>query len=65
MFSVVKVRDGLARDDYRDPGWYSHPPGTVAYEFTGEPPPAARAEPPASPGRLLAARKTRGGHRAH
>jgi FtsP/CotA-like multicopper oxidase with cupredoxin domain len=34
MFSVVKVRDGLARDDYRDPGWYKHPPGTVAWEWT-------------------------------
>ncbi|WP_341701831.1 copper oxidase [Ferrovibrio sp.] len=35
MFSVVKVRDGLARGDYRDPGWYRHPPGTVAREWTG------------------------------
>ena len=26
MFSVVKVREGLARDDYKDPGWYQHPP---------------------------------------
>ena len=25
MFSVVKVREGLARDDYKDPGWYKHP----------------------------------------
>jgi len=32
MFSVVKVRKGLARDDYSDPGWYQHPSGTVAYE---------------------------------
>jgi len=32
MFTVVKVRDGLAHDDYRDPGWYRHPPGTVAWE---------------------------------
>lgn len=32
MFSVVKVREGLARDDYRDPGWYQHPAGTVSYE---------------------------------
>jgi len=29
MFTVVKVRDGLAAGDYRDPGWYAHPPGTV------------------------------------
>ena len=35
MFTVLKVREGLARDDYRDPGWYVHPPGTVAREVTG------------------------------
>jgi FtsP/CotA-like multicopper oxidase with cupredoxin domain len=29
MFTVVKVRDGLASGDYRDPGWYKHPAGTV------------------------------------
>ena len=50
MFSVVKVREGLARDDYKDPGWYTHPPGTVAREWTGEPPQAARPESaPAGP----------------
>ncbi len=31
MFTVLKVREGLARDDYADPGWYAHPPGTQAY----------------------------------
>ena len=36
MFTVVKVREGLARNDYRDPGWYRHPPGTVAYEWKGD-----------------------------
>jgi manganese oxidase len=35
MFTVLKVREGLARNDYRDPGWYRHPPGTVAYEWKG------------------------------
>jgi len=35
MFTVVKVRKGLARDDYRDPGWYGHPPGSRAYELQG------------------------------
>ena len=25
---IVKVRDGLT--SYEDPGWYKHPPGTVA-----------------------------------
>ncbi|MDF1671627.1 MAG: copper oxidase [Roseovarius sp.] len=36
MFSVVKVREGIDRDDYSDPGWYENPPGTQAYEWTGE-----------------------------
>ncbi|MBU3737077.1 MAG: copper oxidase, partial [Methylobacterium sp.] len=35
MFTVLKVRAGLARDDYRDPGWYTHPQGSVAREVTG------------------------------
>jgi FtsP/CotA-like multicopper oxidase with cupredoxin domain len=42
MFSVVKVREGLAHDDYKDPGPYQHPPGTVAYEFNGPAPDAPR-----------------------
>ena len=35
MFSIVKVREGIAPDDYSDPGWYENPPGTEAYEWTG------------------------------
>ncbi|MGZ8257668.1 MAG: copper oxidase, partial [Methylotenera sp.] len=42
MFTTVKVRDGLARDDYKDPGPYKHPKGTVAYEYTGEAPAVQR-----------------------
>ncbi|RWL02483.1 MAG: copper oxidase [Mesorhizobium sp.] len=38
MFSVVKVREGLASNDYADPGWYQHPEGTVAYEWKGDVP---------------------------
>jgi manganese oxidase len=66
MFAVVKVRQGLARGDYRDPGWYQHPPGTVAYEWTGEAPAAARAEPASTPaaGSALKARKP-SGHAGH
>jgi manganese oxidase len=44
MFTVLKIREGLGRSDYSDPGWYQHPSGTVAYEWTGELPPAHRAE---------------------
>jgi len=43
MFSVVKVRRNQKRGDYRDPGWYQHPPGTVAYEYTGPTPPAVQS----------------------
>jgi manganese oxidase len=32
MFTVMKVREDLAPNDYHDPGWYKHPQGTVAYE---------------------------------
>jgi FtsP/CotA-like multicopper oxidase with cupredoxin domain len=35
MFTLVKVRDDQARDDYRDPGWYDHPAGTVAHRVAG------------------------------
>jgi hypothetical protein len=35
MFSVVKVREGLAKNDYKDPGWFKHPEGAVAYEYQG------------------------------
>ena len=36
MFTVVKVREGLAKGNYRDPGPYQNPAGTVSYEWTGE-----------------------------
>jgi len=36
MFSVVKVREGLAKNDYKDPGHYKNPEGTVAYEYKGQ-----------------------------
>jgi manganese oxidase len=37
MFTVLKVRDDLARGDYRDPGWYANPPGTVARRVSQDP----------------------------
>ena len=47
MFSVLKVREGLSAGDYRDPGWFKHPEGTVArdVERDAPPEPASRAEP--------------------
>lgn len=35
MFTVVKVRADQPRGNYKDPGWYKHAAGTVAYEWTG------------------------------
>lgn len=43
MTSVLLVREGLTRDDYKNPGCFKHPLGTVAYEWTGEAPAASRA----------------------
>ena len=42
MFSVVKVRKDQKPGDYSDPGWYKHPAGTVAFEWTGALPEPAR-----------------------
>jgi len=33
MFTVIKVRKDLPAGDYGDPGWYQHPPGTVAWKL--------------------------------
>ncbi|HSV36163.1 MAG TPA: copper oxidase, partial [Ramlibacter sp.] len=43
MFSMVKVRRDQKPGDYRNPGWFQHPPGTVAYEFNGSLPSPARS----------------------
>jgi hypothetical protein len=70
MFTVVKVREGLARADYKDPGWYQHPKGTVAYEWNGPTPVASHADiqPPAEraskPDQEFQARKP-SGHADH
>ncbi|KAA2286350.1 copper oxidase [Arenimonas fontis] len=37
MFTVVKVRDDIAPGDFRDPGWYPNPPGTVARRVSSDP----------------------------
>jgi FtsP/CotA-like multicopper oxidase with cupredoxin domain len=63
MFTTVKIRQGLARNDYRDPGWYPHPPGTVAYEWTATLPPAPRAAGASTAATLTARRGRTHGHR--
>ncbi|HIV69438.1 MAG TPA: copper oxidase [Candidatus Aquabacterium excrementipullorum] len=68
MFSVVKVRDDIKPGDYKDPGWYKHPKGTVAFEYTGEQPPAPRAaSTPAPADATMSVRKpgAGGGHDHH
>jgi FtsP/CotA-like multicopper oxidase with cupredoxin domain len=42
MFTVLKVRKDQKPGDYKDPGWYKHPAGTVAYEWKGEAPAPVR-----------------------
>jgi manganese oxidase len=43
MFTVVKIRHDLARNDYADPGWYAQPKGSVAYESMDTARPVTRA----------------------
>jgi len=43
MFTTVKIRNELARNDYKDPGWYRQPADTAAYEWNGTPQAAVRA----------------------
>jgi hypothetical protein len=49
MFTVMKIREGLANDDYYDPGPYKNPPGTVAHEVMASGKQAPRPAPPEAP----------------
>lgn len=42
MFTTVKVREGLARNEFGDPGPYKHPPGSLAREVVNDLPPIKR-----------------------
>jgi len=66
MFTVMKIREGMARNDYTDPGPYKHPPGTVAYEVKSEAPPVRRSDV-GPKGAITPARAVRpkGAHGAH
>ena len=64
MFTVVKVRDEVKPGDYRDPGWFKHPQGTVAWEWNGDAPPAKRQASPMADEHTLKARKPTG-HEGH
>ncbi len=65
MFTVFKVREGLARNDYSDPGWYKHPPGTAAYEWKGPTPQAERAPDSATPAAPIVSARKPTGHSRH
>jgi len=54
MFSVFKVREGLAANDYNDPGWYRHPQGSVAYEVKEAPGERSRPGGETVPGKSAA-----------
>ncbi len=49
MLSVLKVRKDQKPGDYKDPGNYKFPPGTVAHEWTGATPAPAKAAAPSTP----------------
>jgi manganese oxidase len=68
MFTVVKVREGLAANDYKDPGWYKHPAGTVAYQIDNPAAPAPRqtgAARPTSPNSNVNVVKPPKNHKGH
>jgi FtsP/CotA-like multicopper oxidase with cupredoxin domain len=64
MFSVVKVRDDVARGDFSDPGPYRHPAGTLASEYTADTPETVRAPAPKADATTLQVRKPNG-HQGH
>jgi len=47
MFTVMKIREDLARDDYADPGPYKYPAGTVSYEVDAPSQQPVRRDKPA------------------
>ena len=65
MFTTLKVRAGQARNDYKDPGWYQNPPGTVAAEWKGEVPAAVAAPVAAPAGGASVTVRRGGGHGGH
>ena len=68
MFTTLKVRKNQKAGDYRDPGWYQHPAGSVAYEWTGALPEPVRGQgagkQAAKGGVEMTVRKP-GGHAGH
>lgn len=66
MFTLLKVRRDQKPGDYGDPGWYRHPPGSVAREWTGALAAPARAPAaPAAPQSPPVQVRKPGGHGGH
>ena len=65
MFTTVKVREGLARNDYKDPGFYKHPKGTVAHEVANDLPPIRRAIPSNTVNEVEVTVRKPNGHAGH
>jgi hypothetical protein len=51
MFTVMKIREGMGRGDYTNPGPYKNPQGTVAYEIETPPNEAPRQTSPNDKGK--------------
>jgi hypothetical protein len=64
---VLKVRRDQKPGDYKDPGWFKHPKGTVAYEWQGDAPAAQsrKAATPASPSNPPLNVRKPSGHEGH
>ena len=59
----MKIREGMARDDYRDPGPYKFPKGTVAWEVDApgmEAPREHKPKEPAKPTEMKAMKGMKG-----
>ena len=76
MFSVLKVRRDQKPGDYSNPGWFKHPEGTVAHEYTGPLAEPARfkseggqsmprAQKPLTPTEVKVRKPSGGGHDNH
>lgn len=65
MFTTVKVREGLARNDYKDPGDYRHPAGTVAQEVVNDLPPIESSKMKAPEGGMEMSVRKPMGHMEH
>ena len=66
MFTTVKVHPNVKPGDYKDPGWYKHPKGTLAYEWQGEAPQIKRTRAPKADDKTMQVKKPGGhGHGEH